>query len=72
MAIYVERAQSRSHFGMTNQAKDQIRDVRCEMKHEANWIQTGKEPIDPLQNSLVVHRHVGGLPIWLFSGSHSF
>jgi hypothetical protein len=72
MAIYVERAQSRSHLGMTNQAKDQLRDVRCEMKQEAWWIQTGKEPIDPLQSNLGVHRYVGGLPIWLYSRSNSF
>jgi hypothetical protein len=66
MATDAQKPVSELHASVPDQAKDLIRDVTSEVKHEVHRIQTRKEPVDPTQSDHVVRRHVAGLSIWFF------
>jgi hypothetical protein len=70
MAISAERPETESHTGvaelMTGQAKEMVKDIHSEVKHEVSRIHDAKEPVDASQSDHVVRRHVTGLSITFF------
>jgi len=70
MATYAERPETESHTGptgqMTDQAKEMVKDIHSEVKHEMSRIHAAKEPVDASQSDHVVRRHVTGLSITFF------